>query len=388
MRLAALILIVIASAALMTPPSTAWAQAKRPSIRDELPEGTRSDWDRAKDLYEDQKFSGALVQFQKVYDKTKNARVLYNVGVSLKGMQRYARAIAVWEKQIRFADKLTAKDVGRAKRSIEALRPFVSTLELKTNVTGATLFISGDKIGETPFLEAVAIDVGEQKIQLRKKGYITAEKSVNVTAGTPARVKLELEPAKKLTKVSVGIDGAPKATIFIDSIEMGPAPYDGTVPAGRHTFEARAAGFVTARQTSEVKFGKPINMVLTLTESHDEGKVKIITGFEDAVIEIDGKVVGSGAWEGVLPSGGHQLSVSKDGYDTHESDFALSPDQERELHIELEPSRGTGWIWWTVSSVVLVAGAGVATYFVVLPAEGSEVTGTLNPGVVTTGIRF
>jgi len=38
--------------------------------------------------------------------------------------------------------------------------------------------------------------------------------------------------------------------------------------------------------------------------------------------------------------------------------------------------------------VAVVAGGGVASYFVFRPAETSEVTGTFDPGVVPTTLSF
>src|SRR5690606_2016422 len=119
--------------------------------------------------------------------------------------------------------------------------------------------------------------------------------------------------------VTVSIAGAEDAIIFMDGIEMGPAPLKGEVPVGRHTFEARAPGFVTARQTSEIVEGEPVRITLSLVEALAEGKVKIVTDQPDAIIRIDDEVVGYGAWEGVLSAGGHQLRIEKDGFQTHES---------------------------------------------------------------------
>ena len=98
--------------------------------------------------------------------------------------------------------------------------------------------------------------------------------------------------------------------------------------------------------------------------------------------------MGSGAWEGVLSAGGHQLVVRKDGYEDYVEDLALSPDQERSVRIRLEPERDNAWIYWTITGVAVVAGASVASYFVFRPSETSEVTGTLDPGVVPTNTLF
>lgn len=377
--LVALILLFVTSLA-----SPASAQ----SIRDSLPPASQKDWDAAKDLFKNGSYQGAIVQYQKIYDDTKNPRVLYNVGVCWKNIERYVKAVEVWDKELSFKDQLPAGDVATIEQAITAVRPYISELTVEANEAGAEILIHNEVVGKTPLLGTVPIDVGKNPVRLRKPGFIPQEKVVQVIKGQPAKVVFELQEEGNKTPVSVNIAGASKATIFVDGTEMGPAPFTGDIPAGRHTFEARAPGMETARQTSEVVYGEPFNLTLSLTQARAEGKVKIVTGFEDAVIEIDGEVVGSGAWEGVLAAGGHQLVVRKDGYEDYVEDLALSPDQERSVRIRLEPERDNAWIYWTITGVVVVAGASVASYFVFKPSETSEVTGTLNPGVVPTNTLF
>lgn len=388
MRIGALIRFVLACLWVATLAPWALAQGVRPSIRDELPAEARVDWDAAKELYDDKNYKGALVQFQKVYDQTKNPRVLFNVGVCFKNLQRYSRAVSTWEKELSFKDKLTQGDIAQVEQALQTVRPFVSTLDVTSNEPGAKLYVNGEEVGETPLLTPLPIDVGEQRVKLVKDGFVSVEKTVDVLRATPVEMSLKLVPAAKKTRVTVSIEGAPKANIFIDGVDMGRAPFEGKVTAERHTFEARALGYVPARQTSQVAFGKPFNLKLSLVKSRDEGRVKVVTGHEDATIEIDDKVVGTGAWEGVLPAGGHQLVVKKDGYDTYSSDLALSPNQDRTMRVNLRPEREKAWIYWTVTSIVVVAGGGVASYFVFRPSKTSEVTGTLDPGLVPTAISF
>ncbi|HHH31093.1 MAG TPA: PEGA domain-containing protein [Polyangiaceae bacterium] len=364
--------------------STAAAQ----SVRDSLPATSQKDWDAAKELFDNGSYQGAIVQFQKIYEDTKNPRVLFNIGVCWKNIERYVKAVQVWEKQLSFKDELPPGDVKAINQALAAVRPYISELTVEANEAGAEILIHDEVVGKTPLLGTVPIDVGKNPVRLRKPGFIPQEKVVQVIKGQPAKVTFELQEEGNKTPVSVNIAGASKATIFIDGTEMGPAPFSGDIPAGRHTFEARAPGMETARQTSEVVYGEPFSLTLSLAQARAEGKVKIVTGYEDAVIEIDGEVVGSGAWEGVLSAGGHQLVVRKDGYEDYVEDLALSPDQERTVRIKLEPERDNAWIYWTITGVAVVAGGAVAGYFVFKPSETSEVTGTLDPGVVPTNTLF
>ena len=361
------------------------AQARGP-IRSELPEDARRSWDSAIELFEARDFQGARVEFMRAWELSRNPRVLFNVGVCDKNLRRYARAAVVWRQQLETGrDQLSDDEARSTQGAIAAVEPFVSSLTVHANVEGATLLIDDENAGQTPILAPVPIDVGRHTLRLRKPGYQDHVQELEIAGGKPESVDLRLEPMVKTALVEVAVRGPVVATIFVDGVDMGPAPFKGQLPAGRHTIEARAPGYVTARQTSDVRWKQPVNVALSLSRERHEGKVRVRASEADAIIVVDGKVVGSGSWEGVLVSGGHQLVVRKDGYQTYTSDIALSDDQVRSVTVPLaREQRGAAWVWWTVGSVAVVAGGAVATYFVAKPTERAPVSGTWSPGNVPT----
>ncbi len=384
-RLLPLLALVLATTTLAV---TAAAQEARPTIRSQLSATERQDWDAAVELYEARNYQAALVQFRKVYESSKNARVLYNIGVCEKDLHNYARAKAAWERQLTFTEALTAEDRQSLDAAIRTVEPFVSTLEVEVDQPGATVFLKGEPVAETPLTAPIAIDVGQQTIRIEKEGFKDQEIIVDVRKDVPAKIEVRLEPSVKKTRVTVEVTGGKNARVFIDGVDMGPAPFKGPVLEGRHTFEARALGYETARQTSDVKYGKPLEIKLNLAVRVNEGKVKITTGHKDAEIIVDARIVGRGTWEGILPAGGHQLVVQKPGYERYSTDISLRPDQVRTIEVVLTQERGTAWVWWTVTSVAVVGGTTVAAYFVLSPSESAPVNGTLGQGIITTGFEF
>lgn len=370
----------------LTLSSSAYAQAAK--IREELPEKLRPSWDAAGDLFDDANFDAALVEYQRIYAESQNPRVLYNIGVCWKERKFYARAVDAWEKQLAAKDRVPAAEVERAKSSIEVVLPFVTTLELSSNQSGAKLFIKDLEVGITPLSAPLRVDVGPNKLVLEKVGFARAERTIEVVREQPVKLTMNMIPADKTAPAKITVLGAEGSTIFIDGTEMGPAPFTGDVPTGRHTFEARLKGFLTARQTSEVQLGEPLKITLTLVQDVREGKVRIKTGHPDALIKIDGELKGTGAWEGLLPAGGHTLEISKDGYQTRTQELALEADQERVLDVTLLKDSSNAWIYWTVTGIAVAAGTATACYFVFKPAETAPVTGTLDPGVLPTFFRF
>jgi hypothetical protein len=356
------------------------------TVREELPDNARRDWDAARDLLEANDYAGALVEYLRAYELSKNPRVLYNVGVCEKNLRHYARAVSRFRQELSDGQgKLSAEEQQNVKDAINALEQFVSTVEVTANEPGATLFIDNDEAGVTPLTAPVAIDVGPHVLRLHKDGFGDASQNVTIAGGAPAKASFVIEPLVKKTAVAVTVTGAPAASIVIDGVDMGQAPFKGDLAAGRHTFEARAPGFVTARQTTDVVFKTPLNLTLELSQERHEGRVHVDVQPAGAIIEIDGKVVGSGSWDGTLPTGGHQLIVKKSGYQTYSSEITLNDDQQRNVRATLlEEKGGTAWVAWTVGTVLVVGGGAVASYFLFKPTDEKPVVGTLDPGTVTT----
>jgi hypothetical protein len=167
----------------------------------------------------------------------------------------------------------------------------------------------------------------------------------------------------------------------MDGREIGTAPYQGDVTIGAHTFEVRAPGYEPARHTTEVVYGRPLKLSLSLVEQRSEGKLRVHADHDGAEIRVDGVLKGYGRWEGLVTSGGHELMVSLDGYEPYLADISLGKNQERALDVALEKRQS--WVWWTVSLAAVIGGGAVATALIVRSSDEPAVSGTLNPGLVS-----
>jgi hypothetical protein len=385
-------LLAAESALAATPPPASAPPASVPvDVRSQLPDPARKAWDAAKQLAGASDFRGALVEFQRAYELSHNARVLFNVGVTEKLLTHYARAVDAWEKeQNDGAGQLTPSELQELKNAIAIVQQFVTTIEVTANEADATLAIDDYPIGKTPFAAAVRIDVGKHLLKLSKDGFIEATQPVDVAAGARTPVAFKLEPLNKTALVAVTVGGAPTATVFVDGRDMGPAPFKGELSADRHTIEARSPGFVTVGQTVDILYKQPVSLVLTLSQERHEGRLKV-TAPEGAAIAVDEKAVGSTSWDGVVSTtGGHQLVVTKPGYQTYSTEVFVADDQVREVNVPLNGEVKTSWVAWGVGTLLVVTGGIVAGYFVFKPAEPSPTSGTLAPYITSTshGLHF
>jgi hypothetical protein len=69
------------------------------------------------------------------------------------------------------------------------------TLEVSSNPPGAEVWLSGRRLGQTPYQHAVW--TGSYQLELRQSGYRTSEQSIAVTADKPAHFEVALETAQK-----------------------------------------------------------------------------------------------------------------------------------------------------------------------------------------------
>jgi hypothetical protein len=367
-------------------PAAVATQAQPLDVRSQLPDAARKAWDQAKQLAGASDFRGALVEFQRAYELSHNPRVLYNVGVTEKLLTHYARAVDAWEKeQVEGAGQLTAAELTELKNAVQIVQQFVTTIDVTASEPDATLSIDDYPVGKTPFAGSVRIDVGKRILKLTKEGFVEAVQTVDVASGVKTPVTFKLEPLNKTALVSVAVGGAPSATVFVDGRDMGPAPFKGELSAERHTIEARSPGYVTVGQTVDVQYKQPMSLVLALSAERHEGRLKI-TAPEGASIAIDEKVVGSGTFDGVVSTtGGHQLVVSKPGFQTYSTEVFIADDQVREVNVPLNAEVKTSWVAWGVGTLLVVTGGIVAGYFVFQPSNPSPTAGTLPPFVTTTG---
>jgi hypothetical protein len=379
-KVTAVVLAFLAS--LAAEPAGAQPRPAAGDVRSELPEAAQKAWDAAKQLAGANDFKGALVEFQRAYDVSQNPRVLYNVGITEKLLTHYARAVDAWERELREgAGKLTPAETAELKNAIAIVQQFVTTIDITANEPDATLSIDDYAVGKTPFAGPVRIDVGKHTLRLSKEGFVDATQSVDVASGARTPVTFRLEPREKTALVSVTVGGAPGATIFVDGKDMGPAPFKGELSAERHTIEARAPGFVTVGQTIDIVYKQPMSLVLSLSQERHEGRMRV-TAPDGAAIAVDEHRVGVGSWEGVVSTtGGHQLVVTKPGFQTYSTEVFVADDQTRDVDVPLNREVGTSWVAWGTGTLLVVTGGIIAGAFVFSPTNQSAYGGTLPPGI-------
>jgi hypothetical protein len=126
------------------------------------------------------------------------------------------------------------------------------TLEVHSDVSGAEVFLNGERVGTTPY-KASDLTPGKYSVKVEKAGYTSFERRVDV-ASKPrvVRAKLVAEPAT--LRVEANVSGA---KVVLDGEERGTTPLElSNVPPGRHELVVSADGFETRTEILEVESGE------------------------------------------------------------------------------------------------------------------------------------
>jgi hypothetical protein len=185
---------------------------------------------------------------------------------------------------------------------------------------------------------------------------------------------------------------------LLDGEKLGTTPLAGPmrIDVGARQLRVTKPGFKEFSETEQVAGAAEVAVNVNLVKEVHEGHLYVDADPKDA-ISIDGKVVATGKWEGVLSSGGHALRITAPGFITHQSDVMIQDGQSRHLSISLQPagagSKGVSSAWFWGGGGVLVAAGVVAAVILTRPAKPEPTAGTMSPGTVAAsfgggGIRF
>ena len=200
------------------------------------------------------------------------------------------------------------------------------------------------------------------------KKYVTA-----MGAGIKPEMKLTVDQALSDMRKLVGtilIDGAPDgANVFVDDRSVGAAPLKEPLLAdpGQHSIRVERDGYKPLRTEVTVPSGATIAVRASL---HSVAAwIKIACEAEDAVVHLDGKVVGGCPFEGEVQPGEHEVKVQEPGKPAFLQKFDVSSGGTATVAVTLqtgkEPGadegaeRSRGLLIGGIAALAVGAGAGV-----------------------------
>jgi hypothetical protein len=132
---------------------------------------------------------------------------------------------------------------------------------------------------------------------------------------------LDIMPSTGRARITTTPSGA---TIYIDGKMVGTSPLSMDLDDGNHIVTAYKSGFRSETRQFSVISGRTVDVQLDLKKFVSEYQLSIVTNPSDAVVYIDGSLIGRTPLNVTLEEGTKNLSVSKSGYVTYTETLVLN----------------------------------------------------------------
>lgn len=161
---------------------------------------------RALELYQEQDFAGALVEFRRAYELAPTYKLYYNIGQVCYQLTDYACALRSFESYVKEGGgSISTERRAEVERELAKLRLRVGHLEVVTNVPGVEITIDDVSVGKTPLPTSVVVSTGKRRIVGTHEGYAPVSRIVEVAGTDSSRVELVFS-----TQAAGNTTGAPQ----------------------------------------------------------------------------------------------------------------------------------------------------------------------------------
>ncbi len=227
------------------------------------------------------------------------------------------------------------------------------------------------------------VAVAEAGLFLREgRGHIGPEQE--------ARAQQMIADLRKLV-ADVRVDVVPLgALLAVDGEAMGVQNASTSVllEVGKHELHAEKAGYEPRDQVLNVSEPKPITVrfelkpIAVAVVAPVTTRLVVVTDAE-GVVELDGKALAKGSFDGSVSPGAHHLRIAAEGKKTYDSDVELAAGSTRHLSVTLAKESvltavsggqesARSWWPWAVGGAVVAAGAGIGAYYMLKPWDSQK----------------
>lgn len=202
---------------------------------------------------------------------------------------------------------------------------------------------------------------GEHTVIIEKRGYKVSESRI---APDPQRLfvlRAVMSEQSNLGWVEIK-SNVPGAAVFADDKNVGsigPTPFRGNFPPGKHTFWITAEGYDEVQRDIDVIAGENHDITVELKGS-PVGYLNLRgQGIEDSTIYVDGKVLCErGPCRKGVREGAHTVVVRRPGHKPYARSFSIQPRTETSIKVALarRPSRTDAIVAYALTGIFLGGG--------------------------------
>lgn len=170
------------------------AHAEPPSADASVVEATRAHHRRGLELFDAGDFKLALVEFERAYEASRSAKVLYNIGQVHLQLRSFAEAENALTRYL-VEGEPSAERVATVTTDLVAIRQRTARVTVVVNVPGARVRANDRLLGTTPLADRQLVDAGRVKITVARDGYLPNEQFIILSGREEGRLAVTLSPA-------------------------------------------------------------------------------------------------------------------------------------------------------------------------------------------------
>jgi hypothetical protein len=288
--------------------------------------------------------TAALSEFEAAYARQPHFSVLYNIGRARAGLGQHVEAIAAFERYLLDGGPL----VDAARRAevrvlIDTSHRQVGTLKLIVPSDSTRVWVDGRELDRREVDQPVRLSIGPHSLIHWDRGASPLSQMVEIRPASISEISLRPAPAATALRELRVHCNVPNVEVFVDGVSYGHTPFTSalSVPAGALRMRFVRPGYKVVERHIEGK-GKGNGALvencdqeqLPRLPAHIEACLKLGLDPLDAAALVDGKNFNGSA----LPSGPHDLSVTRDGFLPMRKRIVLSAQRITEYVVALKPT--------------------------------------------------
>lgn len=145
-------------------------------------------------LYDDENYEGALVEFETAYQASHNYKLLYNIGICQTLLKDFPAAVRTFTRYLEEGGTdIAAPRKAEIQDRLSKLAQQTTPVKIATNAPGGSQVTIDDlAIGDTPLPDTVPVKIGRRVFAITSNGR-TVSKTVDVVSGQTMTVDLQFK---------------------------------------------------------------------------------------------------------------------------------------------------------------------------------------------------
>lgn len=154
---------------------------------------------RGVELFQEEAYRAALVEFQRAYEIAPDYRLLYNIAQTKLQVQDYVGAAQDYDLYLRQGGAaIPLERRTQVEGELAALRERVARISIEVNREGAEVFLDDLRIGTAPIAGTILANVGRHRVSARAADGANDARVIDLAAGDVLEVSLTLpEPVAR-----------------------------------------------------------------------------------------------------------------------------------------------------------------------------------------------